>query len=240
MLKVYIVDDEPLARDELRYLLLRSKQVEIIGEAESFDEAFEEISSHRPDLVFVDIEISDQNGLQLAKRLQALNPVPSIVFATAYDEYALQAFDLGASDYILKPFDEKRIQQTIEKMIQLKERTRSNPPISPEPRRIAVSLDGRILLIDCQSILYMTSAEGKCTIFTNNQAYTISDTLIMLEKKLSSSIFLRVHRSYLVNVEQITEIEPWFNSTYNIIMKNGVKVPVSRTYVKDLKQLIGF
>lgn len=238
MLKVYIVDDEPLARDELRYLLLRSKQVEITGEAESFEEAFEAISADQPDLVFVDIEISDHNGLQLAKRLQELNPIPSIVFATAYDEFALQAFDLGASDYILKPFDEKRIQQTIEKIILQK--TKRNPAISTNPKRIAVSLEGRILLIDCESILYMTSAEGKCTIFTDNQAYTISETLIMLEKKLSGSIFLRVHRSYLVNVEHISEIEPWFNSTYNITMKNGVKVPVSRTYVKDLKELIGF
>lgn len=238
MLKVYIVDDEPLARDELRYLLLRNKQVEVIGEAASFEEAIEEISAYQPDLVFVDIEISHHNGLQLAKRLQELNPIPSIVFATAYDEFALQAFDLGASDYILKPFDEKRIQQTIEKIIL--QRTKSNPPSSPAPKRIAVSLEGRILLIDCESILYITSAEGKCTIFTENQAYTISETLIMLEKKLSGSIFLRVHRSYLVNIEHISEIEPWFNSTYNITMKNRVKVPVSRTYVKDLKESIGF
>lgn len=238
MLKVYIVDDEPLARDELRYLLLRSKLVEITGEAESFEKALEQISAYQPDLVFVDIEMTDQNGLQLAKRLQELNPIPSIVFATAYDEFALQAFDLGASDYILKPFDEKRIQQTIEKIILQK--TKRNPAILPNPKRIAVSLEGRILLIDCESILYMTSAEGKCTIFTGNQAYTISETLMMLEKKLSGSMFLRVHRSYLVNVEHISEIEPWFNSTYNITMKNGVKVPVSRTYVKDLKELIGF
>lgn len=238
MLKVYIVDDEPLARDELRYLLLRSKLVEITGEAESFEKALEQISAYQPDLVFVDIEMTDQNGLQLAKRLQELNPIPSIVFATAYDEFALQAFDLGASDYILKPFDEKRIQQTIEKIILQK--TKRNHAISTNPKRIAVSLEGRILLIDCDSILYMTSADGKCTIFTDNQAYTISETLTMLEKKLSGSMFLRVHRSYLVNVEHISEIEPWFNSTYNITMKNGVKVPVSRTYVKDLKELIGF
>ncbi|MEK3798842.1 LytTR family transcriptional regulator DNA-binding domain-containing protein [Peribacillus sp. FSL H8-0477] len=238
MLKVYIVDDEPLARDELRYLLLRSKLVEITGEAASFEEALEQISAYQPDLVFVDIEMTDQNGLQLAKRLQELNPIPSIVFATAYDEFALQAFDLGASDYILKPFDEKRIQQTIEKIILQK--TKRNHAISTNPKRIAVSLEGRILLIDCDSILYMTSADGKCTIFTDNQAYTISETLTMLEKKLSGSMFLRVHRSYLVNVEHISEIEPWFNSTYNITMKNGVKVPVSRTYVKDLKELIGF
>lgn len=238
MLKVYIVDDEPLARDELRYLLLRSKLVEITGEAASFEEALEQISAYQPDLVFVDIEMTDQNGLQLAKRLQELNPIPSIVFATAYDEFALQAFDLGASDYILKPFDEKRIQQTIEKIILQK--TKRNHAISTNPKRIAVSLEGRILLIDCESILYMTSADGKCTIFTDNQAYTISETLTMLEKKLSGSMFLRVHRSYLVNVEHISEIEPWFNSTYNITMKNGVKVPVSRTYVKDLKELIGF
>ena len=106
MLKVYLVDDEPLARDELKYLLNRSKQVEILGESDDMEVAWQDISKLKPDLVFLDIELDEENGLNLAKQLETLEPAPAIVFATAYDEYALQAFESNAIDYILKPFDE--------------------------------------------------------------------------------------------------------------------------------------
>ncbi len=115
MLKVYIVDDEPLARDELKYLLIQSKQVEIVGEAESLEEAIIHIPTQKPDLAFLDIELGEDNGLQLAEQLHALDPSLTIVFATAYDEYALQAFELNALDYILKPFDEESNSSNVRK-----------------------------------------------------------------------------------------------------------------------------
>ncbi|PLS18444.1 DNA-binding response regulator [Bacillus sp. M6-12] len=248
MLKAFIVDDEPLARDELKYLLLRSKRVQILGEAGSLEEALEQISILGPDLVFLDIELDEESGLELAEHIRKLEPSPAIIFATAYDEYALQAFNLNAVDYILKPFDEIRLQQTLEKITKMKsigghgDFAALEPPWIPmeQTGKIAVTIDERIVLVDVQSILFVGSAEGKTIIKTLETEYKIADPLIMLEKKLNIPSFFRVHRSYLVNLHHIEEIQPWFNSTYNLIMKGGSQVPVSRTYVKDLKQVLGF
>ncbi|MBU8879649.1 LytTR family DNA-binding domain-containing protein [Bacillus sp. FJAT-29790] len=245
MLRAYIVDDEPLARDELKYLLIRSKRVKILGESDCLEDAVADISELRPDLVFLDIELGEDNGLSLAKQLEALDQTLAIVFATAYDEYALQAFELNAVDYILKPYDENRIQKTLEKIKKMQKIGNQNVPThSPLKNdrngKIAVIVDERIILLTYADIIYLESSEGKCTIKTIEQEYKISEALVALEKKLNKDQFLRVHRSFIVNVDHIDEIEPWFNSTYNLIMKDSSKVPVSRTYVKELKQLLDF
>ncbi|MBS4179563.1 LytR/AlgR family response regulator transcription factor [Lederbergia citrea] len=245
MLKAYIVDDEPLARDELKYLLIRSKEVEILGESDCIEDAMADITALEPDLVFLDIELAEDNGLSLAKQLVKLDPNPAIVFATAYDDYALQAFELNAVDYILKPFDESRIQKTLEKIKKMQKIGNEDPPSHPvmsndRNGKIAILVDERIVLLIYEDILYLESSEGKCTIKTIEQEYIVSDALVVLEKKLNKAQFFRVHRSFIVNLDHIIEIEPWFNSTYNLIMKDGSKVSVSRTYVKELKQLLGF
>ncbi|MGX6442916.1 LytR/AlgR family response regulator transcription factor [Neobacillus sp. K501] len=244
MLKAYIVDDEPLARDELKYLLIRSKQVMVLGESDCFDKAIEEISLMKPDIVFLDIELSEENGLKLAGQLASLESPPVIIFATAYDEYALQAFELNAFDYILKPYDEERIQKTLEKINRMQKIGGKvfsvKPSLSNDSNgKFAILVDERIILLTFDEIVYMESSEGKCTIGTLAQKYTVSEALVVLEKKLNPTKFLRVHRSFIVNVDHIIEIEPWFNSTYNLYMKNGSKIPVSRTYIKDLKLMIG-
>ncbi|EKN66666.1 response regulator LytR [Neobacillus bataviensis LMG 21833] len=245
MLKAYIVDDEPLARDELKYLLIRSEQVEILGDSDCIEDAITDIRVLKPDLVFLDIELAEDNGLSLAKQLESLEQTPAIVFATAYDEYALQAFELNAVDYILKPFDEERIQKTLGKIKNMQKLVNKHIPIqSPLKQngngKIAVLVDERIILLTVADILYLESSEGKCNIVTTDQAYKVADALIVLEKKLPSAKFFRVHRSFIVNLDHIIEIEPWFNSTYNLLMTDGSKVPVSRTYVKELKKLLGF
>lgn len=248
MLKAFLVDDEPLARDELKYLLLRTKEVEVVGEASSIDEAIGQITTLAPDLVFLDIELAEDSGLRLAEQLRSMEPAPAVIFATAYDEYALQAFELNAVDYILKPFDEARLHKTIEKLTRLRTiGVQEAPSPSDIPKaamdqtgKLAVMAEERIILVDITSIIFIGSTEGKTLIKTTEAEYKISDPLVTLEKKLNAATFARVHRSYLVNVNAISEIEPWFNSTYNLIMKDGSKVPVSRTYVKELKQLLGF
>jgi two-component system response regulator LytT len=245
MLKAYIVEDEPLARDELKYLLNRSKQVEILGEAICFEDAVIEISKLKPDLVFLDIELAEENGLQLAEHLLTLKPTPAIVFATAYDEYALQAFELNALDYILKPYDEHRLLKTLKKVKKMqgigeKEHIIPRPLKMASTGKIAVPVDERIILLECDTIVYLESFEGKCTIKTKNDEYEVREALVVLEKKLNSTQFMRVHRSFIVNVDHIVEIHPWFNSTYNLVMKDSSKVPVSRSYVKELKQLLEF
>ncbi|MFJ7929133.1 LytR/AlgR family response regulator transcription factor [Peribacillus sp. NPDC096448] len=248
MMKAFIVEDEPLARDELKYLLKRSRQVEIVGEAEGIEDAMRDISRLKPELVFLDIELADGNGLHLAKQLAELDPAPSLIFATAYDEFALQAFELYAFDYLLKPFNEKRIRQTLDKFMKQRQIGKGESgTAAPASRtaveqtgKLAVEIDDRIVLIDRDYILFIGLMEGKTIIKTGENEYKIGDPLIVLERKLDKRSFLRVHRSFIVNVIHISEIQPWFNSTYNLIMSDGSNIPVSRTYVKELKQLIGF
>jgi two-component system response regulator LytT len=241
MLKALIVDDEPLARDELAYLLKRSKEVEIVGEADSIRSTLELIQIEEVDVVFLDIQLADESGLELAQKLQDLSHQPAIVFATAFDEYALNAFELHAIDYILKPFDEIRIQKTIEKLAKLsmksiKTEVKKNPPLLKQDK-LAISVDERILLITFEEIIYIFTQEGKTSVVTDKTTYRLNEPLINLERKLQNTSFTRVHRSYIVNLDKIIEIQPWFNSTYNLIMNDGEKVPVSRTYTKELKQL---
>ncbi|MDI2589706.1 LytTR family DNA-binding domain-containing protein [Psychrobacillus sp. NEAU-3TGS] len=245
MLKAFIVEDEPLARDELKYLLMESKQIEIVGEAGSLVDAVKYISKQKPDLVFLDIDLDGDNGLDLAKQLLMLNPTPAIVFATAYDEYALQAFELNAIDYILKPFDEDRIRQTLEKIIQIAKIGTQKITITPSLKKastdkIAVLVDERIVLLENDSIIYLESFEGKCKIKTMTDEYLVNDSLVVIEKKLQHPQFMRVHRSFIVNLDHIVEIHPWFNSTYNLVLKDKSKVPVSRTYIKEFKMHVGF
>lgn len=246
MLKAYIVDDEPLARDELKYLLNRNKQVDIIGESDNVEDAFANIPLLKPDLVFLDIELAEDNGLSLANQLQTLDPAPAIIFATAYDEYALQAFESNALDYLLKPIDEDRIEKLLNKINTIKkigtENERTYPTFYKYERngKIAVHVEERIILLTYDDILYLEYVNGKCIIKTMEHEYKVSEALVVMEKKLNALQFLRIHRSFIVNLDHVIEIEPWFNATHNLTMKDGSKVPVSRTYVKQLKQVLNF
>jgi len=250
MLKAYIVDDEPLARDELAYILRRSRKVEVVGEAGTLEQALQEIPKLVPDVVFLDIQLNEDSGIQLAQQLAHVEPRPDIVFATAYDEYALKAFELNAVDYILKPFDEYRIGQTVEKMAKLKQAQEGAAAAADSHRiagadrdridKLAVTVDDRILLIHVDKIISIGSVEGKSVVVTDTGSYKVSEPLVAFEQKLHHTPIIRVHRAFLVNLDAIVEIQPWFNSTYNLIMKDGSSVPVSRSHIKDLKGYIGF
>jgi two-component system response regulator LytT len=245
MIKAFLVDDEPLARDELTYLLRRTKQVEIVGEADSMESAIEHLLKVEADVIFLDIQLADESGLDLASKILQFKHRPEIVFATAYDEYALKAFELHAIDYLLKPFDESRVLLTINKLTQILD---SKGSIGQVPKknhfegndRLAITVDERIILINVSEILYLGTIEGKTVIVTEKNKYQVSESLIAFERKLHAHHIIRVHRAYLINVKAIVEIEPWFHSTYNLIMNDGEKIPVSRTYTKDLKQLLDF
>lgn len=248
LLKAFIVDDEPLARDELAYLLKRSKQIEVVGESDCIESSLEKINTLNLDVIFLDIQLADESGLELAALVNELEHPPLLVFATAFDEYALKAFELNAVDYILKPFDEKRVLQTIDRLYKLKENKKPAIPFSARKNnyanerseKLAITIDEKIVIVNIADVLYIGTNEGKTVIVTEKTKYSVSDSLVTFERKLQHSSIIRVHRAYLVSVDAIVEIEPWFNSTYNLIMKDGEKVPVSRTYTKELKQLLGF
>jgi len=245
MLRVLIVDDEMLARDELKYLLTRTKEVDIIDEAENIEEALDKMVDYKPDLLFLDIQLSEDNGIDFAKRLKKMKNPPSIVFATAYDQYALQAFEVDAIDYILKPFDEERILNTINKYKKLKQHgqdsneEKRSTDITSVMNKLALSIEESIVLVNIGDIIYAGLEDGKVVVKTIKQTFIVNDPLVILEKKLPQDYFIRVHRSYIVNSNHILEVQPWFNSTYNITTKDGSKIPVSRTYVKEFKRLLG-
>ncbi|PFK46286.1 DNA-binding response regulator [Bacillus cereus] len=244
MLKVLVVDDEMLARDELKYLLQRTKEVSVIDEADCVEDALEKLMENKPDLVFLDIQLSDDSGFEIANILKKMKNPPAIVFATAYDQYALQAFEVDALDYILKPFDEERIIQTLKKY---KKRQQSEtekkpdmkvPDVTTEMHKLALPIEESIVLVNIEDIVYVGLVDGKVTVKTIKETYVTHDTLVILEKKLPQTTFMRVHRGFIVNINHISEVQPWFNSTYNLTMKDNSKVPVSRTYAKELKKLL--
>ncbi|MCM3354139.1 DNA-binding response regulator [Bacillus halotolerans] len=239
MLRVLIVDDEILARDELAYLLKRTNEELEINEAENIESAFDQMMDQKPDLLFLDVDLSGENGFDIAKRLKNMKNPPAIVFATAYDQYALKAFEVDALDYLTKPFDEERVRQTMKKYKKVKREIDEPEQIShASQHKLALSVGESIVIVDTKDIIFAGTEDGHVHVKTFDVSYSVNDTLVVIEKKLPETDFLRVHRSFVVNTEYIKEIQPWFNSTYNLIMKDGSKIPVSRTYAKELKKLL--
>ncbi|MBJ7572150.1 response regulator transcription factor [Bacillus halotolerans] len=239
MLRVLIVDDEILARDELAYLLKRTNEELEINEAENIESAFDQMMDQKPDLLFLDVDLSGENGFDIAKRLKNMKNPPVIVFATAYDQYALKAFEVDALDYLTKPFDEERVRQTMKKYKKVKREIDEPEQIChASQHKLALSVGESIVIVDTKDIIFAGTEDGHVHVKTFDASYSVNDTLVVIEKKLPETDFLRVHRSFVVNTEYIKEIQPWFNSTYNLIMKDGSKIPVSRTYAKELKKLL--
>ncbi|WP_445478228.1 LytR/AlgR family response regulator transcription factor [Lysinibacillus irui] len=242
-MNVYIVDDEPLARAELRYLLEQTALVNVCGESENLEEFYKESQLDEVDCVFLDIELGMNNGLDLARQLMINEQRPEIIFATAYDDYALQAFEVNAFDYILKPFEAQRVQIAVEKLIAKKRaaqvKTLEEIKVSQLDKldKLTVYINDRILLIKVQDILYCTSEDSKTVVVTEQGRFFASESLAALEKRLTLKGFVRVHRAYIVNLEHIVELEPWSNSKYNLILHNRHSIPVSRLYMKDVRKI---
>ncbi len=241
-MKVAVIDDEPLARMELSYLLKQTNQVSDIYEGESIEEAFQLILVHQPDLLFLDIHLTDENGLDLAKMLTKVPNAPLIIFATAYDNHAVEAFEVNALDYILKPFEQNRINQAIDKAqraLDNKHTSVSQETTERHTGKLTIETDERIYLIAFQDI-YFCEVQGKeTTVYTKKGLFTCHATLSSIENSLPSESFLRVHRSFIINQDEIKEIQPWFNQTYQVTMSNDGKVPVSRSYLKEFKEKLG-
>ncbi|MGX7350913.1 LytR/AlgR family response regulator transcription factor [Enterococcus canis] len=236
---VLIVDDEPLAREELHYLVGQHAQVTSVAEAESIEEALAAMLEQRPDVLFLDIHLTDENGFELAEKLTRFSQPPYLIFATAYDEYGVQAFQVNARDYVLKPFEEERIQQVLDKAV-----TQLQPPAPLEKgpkKREAIPIQGedRIYLVAPEDIYLVSVEEKQLSIVTKEQTYHMSGSLTHLEQKLPADLFLKTHRSFILNVTKVQEIQPWFNHTLQVTLENGAKVPVSRSYIKILKETLG-
>ncbi|MBM7588008.1 two-component system response regulator LytT [Bacillus pakistanensis] len=236
-MRTIIIDDEPYSRDELQHLLKAYGDIVVIGEANSGEKGLELIMKETPDVVFLDIEMAGMNGMELAEVLQNLKKTPYIVFATAYPDYAPKAFRIEAVDYLLKPFDETQIEETVKR---LRERFRSEVVAQKQQSRLArlaVQDEDRIIYLNPLDILYVSREERETNITTAKSSYTCKYPIKELEEKLVGYPFYRVHKSFLINLNTVEQLIPWGNGVYQVKLENVKQaIPVSRNYVKELRE----
>jgi len=264
-LTALIIDDEPLARQELQYLLERVGGVEVLALGTNGIEAVELIRTHRPDVVFLDVQMPGLDGFAVLKKLLDRKvPMPQVVFATAFNQYAVRAFEVNAIDYLLKPFDRKRVMQTIEKaqarvkvpgemvspgqetgakldaLLKLVEEQSQSQTPKPTTGKVVVRAQSRLLLVDQKEICFASIEEGTISVVTSTvEGHSNCRTLEELMDQLDPEAFWRAHRSFVVNIQHIREVVPWFKSSYQLRMDDPKKteIPVSRSQTKRLREL---
>ncbi|CAJ1003127.1 LytR/AlgR family response regulator transcription factor [Brevibacillus aydinogluensis] len=240
VIRVMIAEDEHLAREELTYLLQQESDVELLPCASNGRELLRLVEEHDPDVVFLDIKMPELEGDQAARMLAARKDRPLLVFSTAHEDYAVEAFKLNAVDYLLKPTEPQRLRETLQRV--RKRLAETSGPQAGKVSKLIVEESSRLVVIDPAAILYAVRDDRVVRICTETEVYTTRMTLQQLEEKLQAHSFFRTHKSYLVNLQYVSELEPWFNGAYNLILKGPkkVRVPVSRTAAKDLlKRLEG-
>ncbi|WP_137596684.1 LytR/AlgR family response regulator transcription factor [Paucilactobacillus kaifaensis] len=238
-MRVLIVDDEPLAREELKYLLTQNQNVTAILEADSIASAQKWLEKETINLIFLDIQLGDENGFTLADQIKKISQRPRIIFATAYDEYALDAFNANALDYILKPFEQSRVDEAIQKGMGVNAATEIDAQKSRDNPRISVTNEDKTRVINKKDIVAAYVENGDLVIVTKQAEFRTKQTLVHLQELLNPQQFLQVHRSFLVNLNEVRAAEPSFNHTYELTMTNGKKIPVSRSFVSEMKRALG-
>ena len=247
MISALIVDDEPHARRSIRRFLDSDGTIEVIGECADGESAVEMIRSKKPHLVFLDIQMPEMTGFDVIRSLGSTMPVT--VFVTAYDHYALSAFDANAIDYLLKPFGKERFQRAL---LRAREQIAGRSDMNDvrrlltglereQPRyldRLSVVHNGRILLINVDDIDWIKACGNYAVLYVGEQQYEIRETLSNLEERLDRRTFLRIHRSTMVNVHRIREIQPWFHGHHLVVLKSGVELRMSR-YQQDAARQLG-
>jgi two-component system LytT family response regulator/two-component system response regulator LytT len=272
-LSALIIDDEQLARDELKYLLDSVGGVDVVAQGTNGIEAVDLIEEHHPDLVFLDVQMPGLDGFAVIKRLKERSdarartlsgdaePMPQIIFATAYDQYAVRAFDVNAVDYLLKPFDRTRVEQAVERA-----KTRMSGGAAPgaeaqidallrllnqgtgragqgrahQPAKLIVQAQSRLLLVDQAEICFAAIDEGIIRVVTQTfEGHSKCRTLEELLEQLDPAVFWRAHRGFVVNINHIREVVPWFKSSYQLRMndKQQTEIPVSRSQTRRLREL---
>lgn len=256
-LSAVIVDDEQLARDELAYLLKNIGEVDVLAQGKNGLEGVNLIREHNPDLVFLDVQMPGLDGFGVIKKLLDKKiPLPKIVFATAFDQYAVKAFEVNAVDYLLKPFDRRRVEQSIQKARakmdsggssseKLETLVRMLEAQKPQTSKVLLKSAGRLFLISQKDICFASIEDGVITVVTGGansmEGQSNCRTLEELLESLDPNLFWRTHRSFLVNINRIKEVVPWFKSSYQLRMddKKQTEIPVSRVQTKRLRELFG-
>ena len=258
-LKAVLVDDEELARDELGYLLDQIGGVEVIGQAGNGVEALTTIDTLQPDVVFLDVQMPGLTGFEVARRLLGTRAAAQIIFVTAYDQHAIEAFEVNAVDYLLKPVDPSRLEVAVERArrrivtdrpadgasnvnnAELEKIIQAVAERQSRRERLAIKVGERFLLVQAEDIIYASLADEGITVVTSQYAGASNyRTLDELHERLDPTVFWRVHRSHLVNINKIKEIVPWFSRNYILRMKDekATEIPVSRTHTRRLREYL--
>jgi DNA-binding LytR/AlgR family response regulator len=231
-MKVVLVDDERLALDELTYLLEQIPDVSIEGAFLEAKEALKFVAANPPDIIFLDISMPELGGMEFADAIAALGLKTAIVFATAYDNFAIKAFEKNALDYVLKPYEAARLFKVIGKY-----RALQGPVSQPDlPIKLSIWMGDRAVFVNPDDILYCEVQNNQSSICTETGCYPVPDSLSALEERLPNEQFLRTHRCFLINIKRVREASPYFNNTL-VVRLHGTKkeIPVSRHYVKSFK-----
>lgn len=251
LISAVVIDDEKLAREELTFLLKNFPEIEVVGTADNGLEAVSLIERSEPDVAFLDVQMPGLDGMSVIRKLrEESDALPHFVLVTAFENYAIEAFRIEALDYLLKPVEKERLAETVNRAARLVSegaRSAAEYPTLPTPRanlqrsKILVKSSGRSFIVDAQDIVYATIEDGVITIVTSTiEGESNYRTIEELQSSLDPDIFWRVHRSYLVNINRIRELIPWFKSSYQIRMddKKGTEIPVSRVQTRRLRALL--
>jgi two-component system LytT family response regulator len=249
--RVLIADDEPLARERLKMLLANEEGVELAGECDTGPAAVAAIHKLKPDLVFLDVQMPGGTGFDVIQSVGA-ERMPPVVFVTAYDRYALRAFDVHALDYLLKPFDRERFQQALSRarqhiarqdagelerrLLELVQDLRAAPQ---RPERFVIKSGGRVFFVRTDEIDWIEAAGNYVKLHVGAEVHLLRETMNALEAQLDPDSFYRIHRCHIVNIERVKELQPWFNGEYVVFLQSGARLTLSRGYREKLQERIG-
>ena len=238
MIKIAVVDDERPARSELKFQLGELISDAVIEEGDSGATALKMAGEGKYDLFFLDINLGDIGGTDLVKAIRTMQPDAGIVFVTAYSEYAVDAFELGVEDYVMKPYDKERIQKVLDRIMERRKEREGRKLQS----KIAISSEGRTVFENISDVVYIETYRRGCLIHTAEREYYEGKGIGEFEKRLGGGTFFRCHKSYLINLEKVREVFPWGNNSLGVKMEGYDKtvIPVGREKTKTLKSLLGW
>ncbi|MFI5123883.1 MAG: LytR/AlgR family response regulator transcription factor [Chitinophagales bacterium] len=245
-MKAIIIDDEPLARSIIKEYLQYHPQITLQAECGDGFEGVKAIQQFQPDLIFLDIQMPKINGFEM---LELIELPPAVIFTTAFDEYAIKAFESHAVDYLLKPFSRERFDKAINKLLALEKSGAAKPNLIPfldsaartpaEQQRVVVRLSGKIKIIPVDDIHYLEAADDYVKVHTKEGSFLKNKTMGHFESVLNKDQFVRTHRSYMVNISEITRIDPYEKENHLAILRSGARVPVSKSGYVKLKSVLG-
>jgi two-component system, LytTR family, response regulator len=250
-LRTVIVDDEPLARERLASLLSAEQDIELVAQCRDGEEAVAAIEQHSPDLVFLDVQMPGLNGFEVIDAIGA-EKMPLVIFVTAYDQHALRAFQVRALDYLLKPFDRERFKDALQRarthiqrdetgdlgrrLLALVKDLRRD---QPKTDRLVVKSGGRLFFLRTDEIDWVEAAGNYVRLHVGNTSHLLRETMNAIEGRLDPEKFFRIHRSRIVNMERIQEMQPWLNGEYAVVLRTGTRLTLSRGYREKLQERLG-